>query len=177
MPVHHVIRETTASDPLVLVSTWRPRPGRESELEPLFEHMVGGSGVVLHETGEPHYHVAHRFQDREAMKRWLESSERAALHQALGDVADRVGSPERLSGIEPWFADVGKPPRWKMWLASFLGAYPLVVLFQWLVAGHVVELPLLLRSAVLPLVLLSLMTYVMMPLVTRLLAGWLEASA
>jgi antibiotic biosynthesis monooxygenase (ABM) superfamily enzyme len=37
-----------------------------------------------------------------------------------------------------------------MWLASFLGAYPLV--------------------------LLSLMTYVMMPVVTRLLAGWLQPS-
>ena len=60
-----------------------------------------------------------------------------------------------------------------MWLASFLGAYPLVVLFQWLLAPHVEDLPLLLRSAVLPLILLSLMTYVAMPVVTRLLHGWL----
>jgi antibiotic biosynthesis monooxygenase (ABM) superfamily enzyme len=109
------------------------------------------------------------------MAAWLASPERAAQVSALGRVADRVGEPERLSGLEPWFAAVGKPPRWKMWLASFLGAYPLVVLFQWLVAAHVEGLPLLVRSAMLPLVLLSAMTYVMMPLVTRVLARWLEA--
>ena len=34
-------------------------------------------------------------------------------------------------------------------------------------APHVEDLPLLLRSAVLPLILLSLMTYVAMPVVTR----------
>jgi antibiotic biosynthesis monooxygenase (ABM) superfamily enzyme len=44
------------------------------------------------------------------------------------------------------------------------------VLFQWLLAPHVEDLPLLLRSAVLPLILL---TYVAMPVVTRLLHGWL----
>jgi antibiotic biosynthesis monooxygenase (ABM) superfamily enzyme len=60
------------------------------------------------------------------------------------------------------------------WLGSFLGAYPLVVLFQWLVAEHVEGLPLLVRSAILLLVLLSVMTYVMVPLVARVPAGWLE---
>jgi antibiotic biosynthesis monooxygenase (ABM) superfamily enzyme len=60
-----------------------------------------------------------------------------------------------------------------MWIASFIGAYPLVVLFQWLLAPHLEDLPLLLRSAMFPLLLLSLMTWCAMPLVTRLLHGWL----
>ena len=65
------------------------------------------------------------------------------------------------------------PPRWKMWLASFLGAYPLVVIFQALVAPSLEDWPLLVRSAMFPLILLSLMTYAMMPLVTRVLHRWL----
>jgi antibiotic biosynthesis monooxygenase (ABM) superfamily enzyme len=170
MTVHHALRETAASDPLVVVSTWRCRAGREAPLERLADDLVGLSGIVLHDASSPDYHVARRFHDRRAMAAWLASPERAALLGALGRIADRVGEPARLSGLEPWFAAVGKPPRWKMWLASFLGAYPLVVLFQWLVAAHVEGLPLLVRSAMLPLVLLS----VMMPLVTRVLAGWLE---
>jgi antibiotic biosynthesis monooxygenase (ABM) superfamily enzyme len=167
------LRETTASDPLVVVSTWRCRTGRERELERIADRLAGRSAVVLHEAAADEYRIAHRFADRPALQRWLDGPERAALHEALEVVAERVGEPQRLSGLEPWFASVGKPPRWKMWLASFLGAYPLVVLFQWLAAPHVEGLPLLVRSAVLPLVLLSLMTYVMMPLVTRRLAGWL----
>ena len=92
---------------------------------------------MLHDAGSSEYHVARRFRDRRAMAAWLTSPDRANLLGALERVADRVGEPERLSGLEPWFAAVGKPPRWKMWLASFLGAYPLVVLFQWLLAAHV----------------------------------------
>jgi antibiotic biosynthesis monooxygenase (ABM) superfamily enzyme len=169
-----LLHETTETDPLVVVSAWHCRPGCESEFERVADALAGHTALLLHEHGSREYHVAHRFEDQAAMRRWLDSPERATLHPALSDVAERVGEPQRLSGLEPWFAAVGKPPRWKMWLASFLGAYPLVVLFQWLVAAHVEALPLLVRSAVLPLVLLSLMTYVMMPLVTRVLAGWLS---
>jgi uncharacterized protein len=45
--------------------------------------------------------------------------------------------------------------------------------FQWPLAPALEDVPLLLRAAILPLVLLSLMTYAVMPLVTRLLHGWL----
>ena len=51
--------------------------------------------------------------------------------------------------------------------------YPLVVLFQWALAPRVADLPLLVRSALFPLVLLSLMTFVVMPGVTRLTRPWL----
>ncbi len=98
----------------------------------------------------------------------------------LGAVAKRKGNPQRITGLETWFASqrspaetMKPPPRWTMWLASFAGAYPLVVLFQWLLAPTLEDLPLLIRSAVFPLVLLSLMTYAMMSLVTRLMHGWL----
>ena len=138
---------------------------------------MGGSGVVLHEAGTRSYQVAHRFPDRETMARWHASRERAELHDRLGEVADRVGDPERLSGLEPWFADVGRPPRWKMWLASFLrrvsAGRPLPVAASRPTSKR---LPLLVRSAVLPLVLLSLMTYLVMPVVTRPLAGWLSST-
>ena len=168
------VLETTPADPLIVVSTWRSRPGGAAHLERLAEQLSGHHGVVLHEADSREYQVAHRFPDRETMTRWLATHERRSLVQQLGEVAERVGEPSRVTGLEPWFAGVGQPPRWKMWLASFLGAYPLVVLFQWLVAVHVEGLPLLVRSAVLPLMLLSLMTYVMMPEVTRALSGWLQ---
>ncbi|MDA0179365.1 hypothetical protein OJ997_03570 [Solirubrobacter phytolaccae] len=166
-----ILRETSARDPLVLVSTWRAHPGHEADLEQRLTDEL--DAVLLHEAGVPDYHLVHRFADRGAMRRWLDSADRDALHDELAGIAERVGEPERLSGLEPWFTAVGKPPKWKMWLASFVGAYPLVVLFQWLAAPHVEHLPLLLRAALLPLVLLSLMTYVMMPVVTRVLGGWL----
>jgi antibiotic biosynthesis monooxygenase (ABM) superfamily enzyme len=54
-----------------------------------------------------------------------------------------------------------------------VGAYPLVVLFSAFVLPQLAAWPLLVRSAVLPVVLLTLMTYVVMPRLTQLLRGWL----
>ena len=121
----------------------------------------------------------HTFRTADELQRWSDSPERGALTGRLGRIATRSGGPQRITGLEGWFASSGStptikpPPRWKMWLASFMGAYPLVVLFQWLAAPALEDVPLLLRAALLPLVLLSLMTYLVMPFVTRLLHGWL----
>jgi antibiotic biosynthesis monooxygenase (ABM) superfamily enzyme len=54
-----------------------------------------------------------------------------------------------------------------MWLVSLFAIYPLVVAFQALLVPSIKTWPLLLRSAILPLMLLTLMTFVVMPVVTR----------
>ena len=59
-----------------------------------------------------------------------------------------------------------------MLLATFLGAYPLVVLLSAFVLPWVEGWPLLARAALLPVV-LTLMTYVVMPQLTQLLRRWL----
>jgi antibiotic biosynthesis monooxygenase (ABM) superfamily enzyme len=85
---------------------------------------------------------------------------------------------QRATGLETWFVLPGEraivpPPRWKMLLVSLMGSYPLVVLFSAFVLPWLEGWPLLARAAVLPIVLLGLMTYVVMPQLTRLLGGWL----
>jgi antibiotic biosynthesis monooxygenase (ABM) superfamily enzyme len=73
--------------------------------------------------------------------------------------------------LEQWLTSDKR--RGKMWLATLVGAYPLVVLFQAIIAPKVQNWPLLVRSAIFPLVLLSLMTYIVMPKVTKLFKPWL----
>lgn len=60
-----------------------------------------------------------------------------------------------------------------MWLVSLVALYPLVVCFQEWLTPRFKAWPLLARSAVFPLILLTLMTYVVMPNVTRVLRAWL----
>jgi hypothetical protein len=60
-----------------------------------------------------------------------------------------------------------------MWLVSLVAVYPLVLAFQALLVPRMVRLPLPLRALLFPLVLLTLMTFVVMPVVTRLLRRWL----
>jgi antibiotic biosynthesis monooxygenase (ABM) superfamily enzyme len=60
-----------------------------------------------------------------------------------------------------------------MLLASLLGAYPLVVVLSAFVLPRVEGWPLLARAALVPVIVLSLMTYVIMPQISRLLRRWL----
>lgn len=176
------------SDTVASVSSWQVEPGQERAFEAIGDELmttaaaVEGhvSGTTLHEDGSDEYHFVHSFRGRPELQRWLDSPERADLLERISKVAKRKGEPQRITGLEGWFVESGAqtptikpPPRWKMWLASFLGAYPLVVLFQWLAAPELEDVPLLLRAALLPLVLLSLMTYLVMPFVTKLLKRWL----
>lgn len=87
---------------------------------------------------------------------------------------------QRATGLEAWITVPGEraivpPPRWRQLLATLVGAYPLVILLSAFVLPRLADWPLLVRSAVLPVVLLTLMTYVVMPQMTKVLRGWLYA--
>ncbi|MFA9270501.1 MAG: antibiotic biosynthesis monooxygenase [Baekduiaceae bacterium] len=186
----HPLRESTDTDPAVSISSWKIKPGHEQDLERVAHEVIDAaaqteghiSGTVLHEPGSPRFHIVHRFESEQALSTWLTSPARKAVHPDLNEIAEREGKIQRVTGLEGWFLDsrsqrrtMKPPPRWKMWLASLAGAYPLVLLFQWLIAPHLADLPLPVRAAVFPLIILTLMTYAMMPFVTRLLHGWLFA--
>jgi antibiotic biosynthesis monooxygenase (ABM) superfamily enzyme len=83
-----------------------------------------------------------------------------------------------VTGLETWFAlphraTIKPPPRWKMWIVSLLAIYPLVVLFQATIVPTT-NLATAVRPAVLPLTLLTLMTFVVMRVVTRVVQPWLS---
>jgi antibiotic biosynthesis monooxygenase (ABM) superfamily enzyme len=60
-----------------------------------------------------------------------------------------------------------------MALVALIGIYPPVVALLALMVPRVEAWPLLARAAVIPLVLVPLLTYVIMPLLRRLLRHWL----
>jgi antibiotic biosynthesis monooxygenase (ABM) superfamily enzyme len=98
----------------------------------------------------------------------------------VGELLEADRGLQQLTGLETWFKLPGSnvptmtpPPRWKMWLVSLVAVYPLVLAFQVLVVPRMARLPLPLRALVFPLVLLTLMTFVVMPMVTRALRRWL----
>jgi len=83
-----------------------------------------------------------------------------------------------LGGLEAWFRSGRRlPPRWKMAIATLIGVYPTSVVIS-LTVGEVVHAwPLLARSLVFAISMVVLLTWVVMPLVTRVLHRWLNAGA
>ncbi|MGW7265018.1 antibiotic biosynthesis monooxygenase [Streptomyces sp. NPDC054842] len=176
-------------DPITTVLTWKVRPGREAEFEEwtrgitrCARQFTGNEGVSWLRPEDGHLsHAVLRFADAQRLTEWLESPERATWHARIEGVATEVDSERQsTTGMETWFSLPGTavraPARWKMALTTFLGAYPCTLLIQWLVTPRTAAWPLPLRAAVFPLVLLPLLTYVIMPGLSRLFRLWLYPS-
>ena len=174
--------------PVTAVVTRDVVPGRERDYEEWAHRVVSatarygatGHTILTPDAGIPTRRVLIvQFADEEGLRAWDQSEERNRLVREAGEFSSL--HIQRATGLETWFTLPGEraivpPPRWKQLLVTLVGAYPLVVLLLAFVLPWVAGWPLLLRAAVLPVVLLSLMTYLVMPWLTRLFRGWLYPS-
>jgi hypothetical protein len=174
--------------------TRRADPSRIAEMDAwvragatLAEDFDGflGTGWVRPDVGSTEWHMLYRFADAEALQRWENSPQRQWwLSSAQGMVEHtRV---ERRTGIEGWFDppqhrevdDVAgvpaPPPRWKQAVTIWLGFFPLSLLAAVTVGRLMAGADVVLRTLVTTLCLTPLMTYVVLPQVTRLLRPWLQ---
>jgi len=177
-----------ADDSVTVLYSRRVKPGREADFEAWARGIVAAArqfpghlgASVLDAPGSREYHILFSFADRRSLRAWLESAERHRWLARGRDLLEADRGLQQLTGLETWFKLPGSnvptmkpPPRWKMWLVSLVAVYPLVLAFQVLLVPRMTKLPLPLRALLFPLVLLTLMTFVVMPMVTRLLHRWL----
>jgi antibiotic biosynthesis monooxygenase (ABM) superfamily enzyme len=177
-----------ADDPVTVLYSRRVKPGREADFEAWARGIVAAArqfpghlgASVLDAPGSREYHILFSFADRRSLRAWLDSEERRRWLARVGELLEADRGLQQLTGLETWFKLPGAnvptmtpPPRWKMWLVSLIAVYPMVLVFQALVVPRMARLPLPLRALVFPLVLLTLMTFVIMPMVTRALRRWL----
>ncbi|QFU88296.1 antibiotic biosynthesis monooxygenase [Amycolatopsis sp. YIM 10] len=125
--------------------------------------------------------LIHRFRDHDSAQDWTTSPERAALFDDCEGHHQTEVARRELSGMESWFSDpqdpaTVAPPRWKMTLAAFGAVLPISLLGNGLLGPALAALPLPARVLVLALLFSTLMTYLMMPAVTRVLRRWLFPS-
>jgi antibiotic biosynthesis monooxygenase (ABM) superfamily enzyme len=173
-----------------VVFTFRARPGQEAALARWAHDIVSAArryegnvgAVVIGPDENGNYRVLHHFRDQVALESWLASAQRSELLELAEPLLERPPAVRR-TGLETWFrlpsdgAAIVPPPRWKMWVTSVFAIYPLVLVFLAWVSPRINGWPLAVRAAVFPLVLLSLMTYLVMPTLTRVLRPWLSPGA
>lgn len=168
-----------SDDPVTVLFSRRVKPGREADFEAWAHgvttaaHLFPGhlSASVLDVPGTREYHVLYTFADRASLDAWLDSDERRRWLARVSKMTEAERGLQAVTGLETWFKLPGSnvptmkpPPRWKMWLVSIVAVYPLVLLFQILLAPNITSLPLALRALAYPLVLLTLMTFAVMPI-------------
>jgi uncharacterized protein len=172
--------------PVTVVVRHRVRPGQAAEFE---EWLRGITRAMLQAEGHlgfnvvrpadakrPEYLVLLRFDTLDSLERWEASAERREWLDRLDPLTVQAPARERHTGLEVWFTPpVGcsQPPRYKIVVVTLLAIYPLIALVQVTLVPLMAGWPVLLRTLVSSALLVCLMSYAVMPLMTRLFSRWL----
>jgi antibiotic biosynthesis monooxygenase (ABM) superfamily enzyme len=152
-----------------------------------FPGFLGG-GWVRAGADRDEWHMLYRFSGPDTLAHWEDSSQRRWwLSSAQGLVEHtRV---ERRTGIEGWFDPPAQsnvtelatasppqrptPPRWKQAVTIWVCFFPLSLLGNVILRATIPAAPLVVRILVLTLAQTPVMTYLLLPWITRRLSGWL----
>ncbi|KHL70489.1 MULTISPECIES: antibiotic biosynthesis monooxygenase [Pseudomonas] len=132
-----------------------------------------GSGMLAPPPGDNEFQMIFRFSDPDSLAAWEHSASRQAWLQRGQGLFDRPHE-HRALGLDGWFNEATRPPRWKQSLVIWLAFFPVSLLFNLLFGGYLADWPMPARVLVTTLALTPLMTYLVIPQVTRLLAPWLQ---
>jgi uncharacterized protein len=176
------------SGPVTTTVTRRVRPGHEALYEQFLDGIIsaasefpGHLGVEVfrpQSASAGEYRIVYRFDGEEHLRVWLDSAEHAAW---LERAEPHVVGPMRTSfvtGLETWFTLPGAPgavppPPYKMALLTWITIFPLISAIVALTGPLLEGLPQVVRLGITTALAVPLMTWVVMPRVTRLLRGWL----
>lgn len=176
---------TRADEPVTVTVARRVAPGKAEQFEKWldgalqtassFPGFLGGGALRPGRVGDD-WHVVYRFASRPQLERWESSAERARWLERAEELMDETGV-QRISGLETWFSLPGRtapaPPKWKMAFVTLLAIIPLVMAMNIFILPHVADWPLAARTVLFSGTLTVLMTWVVMPRLTRLLRRFL----
>ncbi|HAA15420.1 MAG TPA: hypothetical protein DCE41_28465 [Cytophagales bacterium] len=164
------------------------RKGKEQAFEQALKRVLeqakiypGYQGIQTLQQSSPaenEYILLIRFDSEPNYTTWKNSATRQAWAQELKEYVTRQSEVRYQEGIEFWFSlpqlATAKPPaKWKMALLTWMVIYPLVLTLGTLAGLALDFAPSYLRTLSVSLVLVPLMTWVVMPNVTKLFSAWL----
>lgn len=179
---------TAAGEPVTVVVTRRVRAGRERDYEAWLatllreaEPLEGYLGATIHPPpahGPRDYTSVFRFATVAQLRAFEASPMRARALRAVAPLVEGDARWRELSGFELWFEPpagtvVPQPSRWRMAVVMVGVVYLLVLLIGSLVAWALPTVPAPLRLLVTIAVEVSLLTWFIMPRLTRALARWI----
>jgi antibiotic biosynthesis monooxygenase (ABM) superfamily enzyme len=163
-------------------------PGREDDFEALVRAFIPKSLTYAGHLGvhvvkpaastSRKYYVVIKFATGKQWQSFQEWPEYLQFRAAIEPLLEREPCVEEMTGLESWFTLPGatslRPlPRWKMALVTLLGVYPTSVLIGMFVGPWLTTWPGWLQSFVFATLMVAMLTWVVMPLLTRLFRFWL----
>lgn len=164
----------------------RVLPGKESEFEQglreffrtSFAHGgVQGAHMLTPPPGSDtrEYGILRTFASASERDAFYQSAAFKAWNERVRALTEGEADYRELHGLEAWFrSPEHTPPRWKMAVATLIGVYPTSVALGLTVGKLAREWPMPLQALAMAASMVALLTWLVMPLVTRVLKRWLH---
>jgi len=179
-------KTTVIDEPVTAVISHLVKPGREIGYEAWFHGIaadaqkfkghLGVSAIRPQDHNQPEYVVILKFDQYSNLKAWLESDIRKEWISRLQPLIERAENVQTLTGLETWFSLPNiktHPPKYKMALVSWFAVFSVLSLVSPLLSPITSLLPELLGRLIVTGIVVLLLTYTVMPQLTRLLRRWL----
>jgi len=163
------------------------RPGHELDFEERVQNFFERASTIPGTTGayllrpvageRSEYGILRSFESTEAKENFYTSSLFQRWNQEIADLLDGDTLRRELHGLEAFFPSnttKAEPPAWKMAFVTWMAVNPAV----WICAKGVPQifgaLPPLIELMVVNLFVVAMLTWVLMPLFTKIAAPWLS---
>lgn len=192
MHSHHDDNFGTNEGPVTVIVTRRAKRGKIKEFEEWMDGVTheamkfeGHMGVNIirpaDELSDPEYVIIFRFDSYNNLTKWEKSEIRNHWLKKGDEVTEGEPIVEKQTGLEFWFTPRSSaipsampPQRYKMAIVVTVIIFALVSALLPQIRQATIGLPLLLSTLVGVVTMVLLMTYVIMPTVTRALRPWLS---
>jgi uncharacterized protein len=179
---------STTNDSVTVVVTRRVKSGYESQYENWLKRLLeeaksmkGYIGAVVQKPapGTAEYTSVFRFDNVENLRKFEESEIRTRYLREVVDYVEADAIWKKFSGLEFWFSPPGgtlvpQPSPFRMALVMIVVVYGLVISIGQLVAMLVGDvIPSYVRLFITISIEIFLMTFILMPRLTKLLAKWI----
>lgn len=173
--------------PIHVAITRRAKSGREAEFQQAlrdffrtsFDHGgVLGATMIVPPPGSDsrEFGILRTFADERERDDFYASPTFKAWEARCEPLTEsQAWSCRPLHGLEAWFRSPHQPPpRWKMAIATFLGVFPVAMVLQLTLGPWIQDWPFLFRNAVFNAAVVVVLSWMVMPVVTRILRNWLQ---
>ena len=135
-----------------------------------------GVTIIIPGGSKPSYrYVIRKFDNKTTMEKWDNSKESLKLVEEANNYSTR--HYETSTGLETWFTLPGlktlsqsPPPRWKMAIIIFIAAYAISTVSRYLLNPFIGDWPVFANIAIFSAILVISLTYLALPILSRLLA-------
>jgi uncharacterized protein len=175
------------NEPIHIAITRRVKPGCEAEFQKLlqeffktsFAHIgVHGASMLVPPPGSasPEFGILRTFANAQERDAFYASPMFKTWEDRIKSLTEGEPVHRQLTGLEAWFrSPQNPPPRWKMAIATYLGVVPVIMGLSLTIGPVVRSWNFILNNLLFNACVVALLTWVVMPLITRILHRWLHS--